>query len=114
MLCPPCRVVIIMVLLQDGQALPCGPGMASLFLIRHGCVRARLEDASGASGLGRGHIVGGRALVDGALGTTHLAGMHALSAAETHCATACTKAVHMERLASVRRVSSHWMPALQC
>lgn len=64
------------VLLQDGQALLCGPGMASLLLIRHGCVRALSDDARGASVLGRGHIIGARALVDGAPGAASEAGRH--------------------------------------
>ncbi|KAK9843783.1 hypothetical protein WJX81_006189 [Elliptochloris bilobata] len=52
---------------KDGQALLCGADAASLWLVRHGCVRARLQDGSGASVLGRGHIVGSRTLVDGKL-----------------------------------------------
>lgn len=51
---------------QDSQKLPCGAGAASLFLIRHGCVRARLLAGGASCLLGRGHIVGSRALVNGA------------------------------------------------
>jgi CRP-like cAMP-binding protein len=51
---------------QDGQALPCGAGGDCLYIIRRGFVRAALAASDGSALLGRGHLVGSRALIDGA------------------------------------------------
>lgn len=57
---------------QDGQALPCGAGANCLFFIKRGFVRARLAADTGSALLGRGHLIGSRALVDGAMSLLHL------------------------------------------
>jgi len=52
---------------QDGQVLPCGAGGDCLYIVRHGFVRAALAASDGSALLGRGHLVGSRALIDGAI-----------------------------------------------
>ncbi len=55
---------------QAGQALPCGAGGECLYIVRHGFVRAALAAGDGSALLGRGHLVGSRALIDGAIPKT--------------------------------------------